>query len=99
MKKHLFSDSVTSDMGSKTVAWRAVRAWHLWASPIFYYLYILYIFNGNNVTMSLAFICRPFKHDIILTLSLLRRLCHSTHPHPPFRSSRCHFSGDHYALS
>jgi hypothetical protein len=92
MKKHRSNDIMTSDISFKKVSGRHIQPPARGEFTGLYVLYIIYISNGNNVMMSLAFICRPFTHDIILTLLFLRRLCHPRHPQHPF-------SGGRHALS
>jgi len=92
MKKHRSDDIMTSDISFKKVSGLRIQPPARGGFAGLYVLYIIYISNGNNVMMSLAFICRAFAHDIILTLLLLRRLCHPHHFHYSF-------SGGRHALS
>lgn len=84
MKKLRSDDIMTSDISFKKVSGGRVPRSHGGKAAVFHALYIIYISNGNNVMMSLAFICRPFAHDIILTLWFPRRFCH------PFTLEGCH---------
>ncbi len=69
MKKHPFSDGVTSDIDKKSLSWEHVGSLHATSHPVGYHYIYIYILYNNNVTTSSASRIRAFVSDVICDIS------------------------------